>query len=164
MFRKSPCTGSRYRRSWNRKLQHLWPQESYVRNSGPCFHVFEHHLLDGNKIKMILRCLLPEVQIWRLSNRKPLHWWHSVGVSPVQLRTHWAIELVVGTLNLEKGRKLLYSFHFRSFTYFRVFAFTSLPYWFLPRCSMQPVFPIAKVSVCPSVCLSQRELWQNEST
>ena len=30
--------------------------------------------------------------------------------------------------------------------------------WFLPRCSMQPVFPIAMVSVG----LSQRELWQNE--
>ena len=63
---------------------------------------------------MIVQCLVPEVQIWRLPNRKPLHWRHSVGVSPVQLRTHWAIELVVGTLHLEKGRKLQYSFHFRS--------------------------------------------------
>ena len=130
MFRKSPRTGSRYRVSRNRKVQHLWPQESYVRNFGVCFHVFEHQLLDGNKIKMILQCLLPEVQIWQLPNWKPLHWRHSVGVSLVRLRTHWAVELVVGTLNLEKGRKLQYSFHLRSFTYFCLFAFTSLPYWF----------------------------------
>ena len=80
---------------------------------------------------MILECLLPEVQIWRLPNRKPLHWRHSVGVSPVWLRTHWATKLVVGTLNFEKGRKLQYSVHFRSFTYFCVVAFTSPPYCFL---------------------------------
>ena len=51
---------------------------------------------------MILECLLPEVRIWRLPNRKPLYWMHNVGVSPVRLRTHWAIKLVVGTLNLKK--------------------------------------------------------------
>ena len=73
------CTGSRYRGSRNRKLQHLWPQKSYVRNSDVCLHVFEHQLLDGNKIKMILECLLPEVHIWRPLNRKPLHLRHSVG-------------------------------------------------------------------------------------
>jgi len=39
MFRKSPCTGSRYRGSRNRKL-HLWPQKSYVRNSDVCLHFF----------------------------------------------------------------------------------------------------------------------------
>ena len=30
------CTGSRYRGSRNQKLQHLWPQTSYVRNSDVC--------------------------------------------------------------------------------------------------------------------------------
>ena len=65
----------------------------------------------------LIRHCLPEVQIWRLPNRKPLHLRHSVGVSTVRLRTHWAIKLVVGRVNLEKGRKLQYSFHFRSFTY-----------------------------------------------
>jgi len=93
-------------------------EELYFRNSDACVHFFEHQLLDGNKLKMILECLLPEVQIWRLPNRKPLHWRHSVGVSPVRLRTHWTIKLVVGTLHLEKGRKLQYALHFRSFTYF----------------------------------------------
>ena len=85
-------------------------QKSYIRNSDVYLHFFEHQLLDGSKIKMILECLLPEVQIWRLPNRNPLHWRHSVGVSPVRLRIHWTIKLVVGTLNLEKGRKLQYSF------------------------------------------------------
>ena len=45
-----------------------------------------------------------------------------MGVSQVRLRTHSAIKLVVGTLNLEKGRKQQYSLHFRSFTYFCVVA------------------------------------------
>ena len=35
----------------------------------------------------------------------------SLGVSPVRLRTHWATKLEVGTVNLEKGRKLQYSLH-----------------------------------------------------
>jgi len=36
--------------------------------------------------------------------------------------------------------------------------------WFLPRCSMQPVFPIAKVSVCLSVCHSVNCDKTNESS
>ena len=75
-----------------------------------CVYFFEHQLLNGNKMNMIFQCLPPEVHIWQLPNRKPLHWRHSVFVSPVRLRTHWAIKLVVGTLNLV--------------------AFTSLPYCF----------------------------------
>jgi len=53
---------------------------------------------------MTLECFLPEVQIWRLPNPKSLHWRHSVDVSPVRLRTHWTIKLVVGTLKLGKAR------------------------------------------------------------
>ena len=96
-------------------------------------------LFDSNKIEMTLQCLVPEVQIWRLPNRKPLHWRHSVGVSPVRLRTHWTIKLVVGTLKLGKERKLQYSVHFRSFTYFCVVAFTSLPYCFFIQLSYCPI-------------------------
>ena len=58
-----------------------------------------------------------------------------MGIS--RLRTHWAIELSVVTRNLEKGRKLQYSFHFRSFAYFCLFAFTSFPYWFFTMTSPQ---------------------------
>jgi len=75
--------------------------------------------------------------IWQLPHRKPLHWRHSVGVSPVRLRIHWATELVVGTLNLEKERKLQYSFHFRSLSYFCLSAFTSFPYWLFTITSLQ---------------------------
>ena len=72
---------------------------------------------------------------------------HSVVVSPIRRRTRWAIKLVVGTLNLKKGRKLQYSVHFRSFTYFCVVAFTSLPYCFFIRVILEFYCDICTVSL-----------------